>query len=88
MADQGGVRFDTTVPHPTKPTIEVEGLTAQYSTGCTPTGEWFALGTIARNGKLKTTPAWVVVGTGTTKEEAVQSLTSEVRLQAVNHAPT
>jgi hypothetical protein len=66
------------------PSIEVSGWKAEYSTGRTPTGEWFALGTITHSGEKRAMPAWVVVGTGTTVDEAVSNLTLEVRSQAEN----
>lgn len=62
--------------------IKAAGLAAEYSTGCTPTGEWFALGTILREGTLTSMPAWVVVGTGTTRDEAVSNLATEISAQA------
>ena len=86
MANPGDVTRSTTAQAQNKPKIEVEGLTAEYSTGCTPTGEWFALGTIVREGGAKATPAWVVVGTGATMDEAVQNLTSEMEVKASGYA--
>ena len=86
MADQERVSVSNTMRDVRPNIIETEGLTARYSTGCTTTGEWFALGTIVREGALKTMPAWVVVGTGGTVDEAVQNLTAEVGAQARNVA--
>jgi len=82
MAQERSVRLTNSVPDQRAMVIEAEGLIAEYSTGCTPTGEWFALGTIVQNGGVRTTPAWVVVGTGATADEAVHNLTVEVRGQA------
>lgn len=82
MTDHAGVTTSQTTRDRRPPVIETSGLTAEYSTGCTPTGEWFALGTIQRTGHGTSMPAWVVVGTGATVDEAVTSLTHEIRAQA------
>lgn len=82
MTDQVGATISQADQTRKVPVIQTDGLTAEYSTGCTPTGEWFALGTISRAGTARTMPAWVVVGTGASAEEAVNSLTLEIRAQA------
>lgn len=82
MTDRSGVTISDAGTERKVPFIEADGLTAEYSTGCTPTGEWFALGTITRRGDERVTPAWVVVGTGSTADEAVNSLTSEIQVRA------
>lgn len=82
MTDRSGVTISDAVTEHKVPFIEANGLTAEYSTGCTPTGEWFALGTITRNGDQRVTPAWVVVGTGSSADEAVDSLTHEIQARA------
>lgn len=83
MADhQVGVTIPQADQTSKAPVIHTDGLTAEYSTGCTPTGEWFALGTICRPGTVRTMPAWVVVGTGESAEAAVHSLTLEIKAQA------
>jgi hypothetical protein len=82
MTNHGGVLISDTAQDRPANVIEADGLTATYSTGCTPSGEWFALGTIARDAGVRTTPAWVVVGTGASSDEAVRSLTAEIRAQA------
>ena len=82
MADQVGVTISQADQTREVPVIHTDGLTAEYSTGCTPTGEWFALGTITRQGTARTMPAWVVVGTGDSAEAAVSNLTLQVQAQA------
>lgn len=82
MTDQAGVTISDAATERTIPYIEADGLTAEYSTGCTPTGEWFALGTITRNGGRRVGPASVIVGTGSSADEAVSSLTLEIRARA------
>jgi hypothetical protein len=82
MTDQDSFAISNDTLDRRAPVIETDGLVAEYSTGCTPTGEWFALGTIVSERGTRTMPAWVVVGTGTSMEEAVDSLALEVRSQA------
>ena len=82
MTDRAGVTISAAGRDNRVPIIEAEGLIAEYSTGCTPTGEWFALGTITRNGEQRVAPAWVVVGTGSTADEAVDSLMHEIEIRA------
>ena len=87
MANQGGVTVPGSAPERSVRMIEIAGLTAEYSTGCTPTGEWFALGTIVRKVGTTSMPAWVVVGTGANVEDAIQNLTNEIGTQARNLEP-
>jgi hypothetical protein len=82
MTDQGSFAISNDPADRRVPVIEADGLVAEYSTGRTPTGEWFALGTIVRDRGMRTMPAWVVVGTGESMEEALESLTLEIRSQA------
>jgi hypothetical protein len=82
MTDQGSFAISEDVNDRRAPVIEANGLVAEYSTGRTPTGEWFALGTIVRERGVRTMPAWVVAGTGASKEEALNSLKLEIRSQA------
>lgn len=82
MSNQGRVTISESTQERTTRVIETAGLSAEYSTGCTPTGEWFALGTIVRSSGSISTPAWVVVGTGTSVEQAIESLTEEIGVQA------
>lgn len=84
MRDQDRVTVSESAQDRTPGIIETAGLRAEYSTGCTPTGEWFALGTIVRNVGTMSMPAWVLVGTGVTVDEAVQSLTNAIGSQARN----
>ena len=82
MLDQGSLAISNDADNRRAPVIEANGLVAEYSTGTTPTGEWFALGTIVHDRGVRTMPAWVVVGTGTSKEEALNSLKLEIGSQA------
>lgn len=82
MAHQGRITIPESTPERKARVIEAAGLTAEYSTGCTPTGEWFALGTIVREPGTTSTPAWVVVGTGASVDQAIQNLTVEIGAQA------
>lgn len=82
MTDRAGVTISDAARDRQVPFIQADGLTAEYSTGCTPTGEWFALGTITRAGDQRVVPAWVVVGTGSSADEAVSNLTDEIQARA------
>lgn len=84
MTNQGSVTVSGSAQDRTPAIIETAGLRAEYSTGCTPTGEWFALGTIVCNIGTISIPAWVLVGTGANAAEAIQSLTTAIGLQAGN----
>ena len=87
MANQGRATVSESAQDRSVNVIEAAGLVAEYSTGCTPTGEWFALGTIVREAGARAMPAWVVVGTGTSVEEAVQGLAAEIETQARSLSP-
>lgn len=84
MQNQGRVAVSESVQERSIRLIETAGLTAEYSTGSTPTGEWFALGTVIREAGKTSLPAWVLVGTGTNEDEAIQNLTTEIGTQARN----
>ncbi|MBA2454894.1 MAG: hypothetical protein H0V47_17140 [Chloroflexia bacterium] len=84
MENQGRVTVSESSQERSVRLIETSGLTAEYSTGCTPTGEWFALGTIVREVGKTSMPAWVLVGTGTSVEDAIQNLSNEIGTQARN----
>ncbi len=52
-----------------RPSVQVSGITAEYSVGQTPTGEWFALGT------LRAQTSQLIIGTGPTETDAIEQLT-------------
>lgn len=58
--------------------IQVADLSAEYSTGQRPDGEWFALGTVRADGVRFDGFPWIVVGTGASRDEAVAQLTEKV----------
>jgi hypothetical protein len=62
--------------------LRCSGLLAEYSVGQTPAGVWFALGSVrsATNGLHH--PAWVIVGTGDSAEEAVAGLQLQLEREA------
>ena len=66
--------------------IKTSGLLAEYTTGRSISGEWFALGSvreeIALDGRQ---PAWLIVGTGRSPEDAVSRLLTELEHEAQRH---
>ncbi len=68
------------------PPIDVDGVSVAYSSGRRPDGSWFALGTIAHLGDERMGPAIVLVGLGTSLEDAVSNLTTEARSTISAHS--
>lgn len=64
------------------PIVRTNGLLAEYSVGMRPSGEWFALGTVRGEDMGFQHPAWVLVGMGTSQEDAVASLTARLKFEA------
>jgi hypothetical protein len=62
--------------------LQSRGLLAEYTTGQAPSGEWFALGSVRSEVPLTTPPAWILVGTGPSAEEAVGGLMLELESEA------
>jgi hypothetical protein len=63
--------------------IRTSGLFAEYSVGKTVAGEWFALGSVRPELPLENRqPAWMIVGTGQTAEDAVSRLLTELEREA------
>jgi hypothetical protein len=58
--------------------IQVEDLSAEYSTGQRPDGEWFALGTVRTAGERFDEFPWVVVGTGDSQDDAIAQLVEKI----------
>lgn len=58
--------------------IQVADLSAEYSTGQRPDGEWFALGTVRADGVRFDEFPWIVVGTGASRDDAVAQLTEKI----------
>jgi hypothetical protein len=58
--------------------LRMRGLLAEFSTGQAPSGEWFALGTVRAEDEVRRQPAWMLVGTGKTVEDAVSRLLNEM----------
>jgi hypothetical protein len=54
--------------------IRSHGLTAEYSVGQTVAGRWFAIGSVRCLSTSLNHPAWVIVGTGTTADDAIAAL--------------
>jgi hypothetical protein len=63
------------------PVIQVEDLSAEYSVGRRPAGDWFALGTVRGESVITSSSAWLVVGTGTSEDAAIEHLTVQLRAQ-------
>jgi hypothetical protein len=63
--------------------IKTSGLLAEYTTGKTVAGEWFALGSVRTEIPLESRqPAWLIVGTGESVEDAVSTLLTELEREA------
>ena len=62
--------------------LRTRGLLAEYTTGQAPSGEWFALGSVRSETPLITPPAWILVGTGRSAEDAVGGLMLELESEA------
>ena len=58
------------------------GLLAEYSIGQTEAGGWFAIGSVRCDSPSLYHPAWVIVGTGSTSDDAVAALRSQLELEA------
>jgi hypothetical protein len=64
------------------PVIRTSGLLAEYSLGQTPTGEWFALGSVRSETAALSQPAWMLVGTGASAEDAIAGLHGQLVSEA------
>jgi len=64
------------------PVLRTRGLLAEYTTGQAPSGEWFALGTVRSEIPLNSPPAWILVGTGQSVEDAIGGLLMELESEA------
>lgn len=62
--------------------LRTKGLLAEYSTGRSPSGEWFALGTVRSELPGRDQPAWMLVGTGETADDAVSTLQRQMESEA------
>lgn len=63
--------------------IKTSGLLAEYTTGKTVAGEWFALGSVRTElPRVDHQPAWLIVGTGESAEDAVSGLLTELEHEA------
>lgn len=62
--------------------LRTRDLLAEYSLGQTPSGEWFALGSVRSEQALQQMPAWILVGTGRSAEDAVGGLMVELESEA------
>lgn len=62
--------------------LRTRGLLAEYTTGQAPSGEWFALGSVRSELSLPNPPAWILVGTGGSVEDAVGGLLIELETEA------
>jgi hypothetical protein len=63
--------------------LRTRGLFAEYSTGQSPSGEWFALGTVRSELPGRDQPAWMLVGTGKSADDAVTTLLHQMEHEAV-----
>lgn len=68
--------------HETSPILQVGRLTAEYSAGQAPSGEWFALGSLYIDEIPNVIPATILVGTGGSHDGAVADLHQEVEREA------
>ena len=64
------------------PILRTKGLLAEYTTGQAPSGEWFALGTVRGETFRLKEPAWLLVGMGPSREDAVANLADRLELEA------
>jgi hypothetical protein len=58
------------------------GLMADYSVGQTEAGMWFAIGSVRDASAALYHPAWVIVGTGFTADDAVAALQVQLEDEA------
>lgn len=67
------------------PVLRTHGLLAEYTLGqSVVTGEWFALGTVRSEERPELRhPAWVLVGTGESREDAVSHLLTAMEREAL-----
>lgn len=63
--------------------LRTQGLLAEYTTGQAPSGEWFALGSVRSELPLTSPPAWILVGTGRSAEDAIGGLMIELETEAI-----
>jgi hypothetical protein len=63
--------------------LRTRGLLAEYTTGQAPSGEWFALGSVRSELPLTSPPAWILVGTGRSVEDAVSGLLTQLETEAL-----
>jgi hypothetical protein len=64
------------------PMLRTQGLLAEYTTGQAPSGEWSALGSVRSEIPLSSPPAWILVGTGGSAEDAVGGLLIQLESEA------
>jgi hypothetical protein len=62
--------------------LRTKGLFAEYSTVQSPSGEWFALGTVRSEMPGRDQPAWMLVGTGESADAAVSTLLTQMEIEA------
>ena len=69
------------VPPEGRASIDLNGIRAEVSTARIPSGEWVALGSVvdASLASPLLHPAWMIVGTGTSRESAVDDLRDEMQ---------
>lgn len=63
--------------------VRIGSVSAEYSTGRRPSGEWFALATLDAPTAAGFGPVRLTVATAASPEEAVQRLTQRIKLEAL-----
>lgn len=63
--------------------VQIGSVSAEYSTGQRPSGEWFALATVDAPAAFSIGPARLTVATAASPEEAIQRLTQRIELAAL-----
>jgi hypothetical protein len=62
--------------------VQIGSVSAEYSTGQRPSGEWFALATLDAPWKSAIGPVRLTIATADSPEEAIQRLTQRIEREA------
>jgi hypothetical protein len=63
-----------------QPILREGALSAEYSiVRSSATGDWVAVGSVREDDKPKLSPAWLLVGTGRSEDEAIEDLRQRLR---------
>jgi hypothetical protein len=83
MTDVGKSPNTDTPEQRTTAILRSKGFFAEYTTGQAPSGEWFALGSVRSEMDRLVPPGLLLVGVGTSPEDAIGGLLSELESAAI-----